>query len=186
MAEKKDPKEEIYTFLLQYRATPHTTTELSPAELLFGRKIQTKLPQLHSREETVQQKQARNTHDRKRLQQKHDFDKRHKAKSKAIVQGDQVLLKQQKTTTQPPYNPRPFIVTNIEGNRLTLKNGDTTRVRDKNKVKVLPQRSAITQKKTVGFAAAESNRESDIDIDMQKICSAPAPVIAAASPDTAQ
>ena len=47
-AENKDPKEELYTFLLQYRATPHSTTELSPAEMLFGRKINTKLPQVYS------------------------------------------------------------------------------------------------------------------------------------------
>ena len=30
---------------MMYRSTPHSTTEVSPAELLFGRKIRTKLPQ---------------------------------------------------------------------------------------------------------------------------------------------
>ena len=33
-------------FLMMYRSTPHSTTGVSPAELLFGRKIRTKLPQL--------------------------------------------------------------------------------------------------------------------------------------------
>ena len=96
--------------------------------------------------------------------------KKHKAKPKAIVQGDQVLLKQQKTTTQPLYNPQPFIVTNIEGNRLTLKNGETTRIRDKNKVKVIPQRSPIFSRRPPIPSAAP---ESDIDIDMRKIRSNP-------------
>ena len=33
-------------FLMMYRSTPHSITGVSPAELLFGRKIRTKLPQL--------------------------------------------------------------------------------------------------------------------------------------------
>ena len=160
-AENKDPKEELYTFLLQYRATPHSTTELSPAEMLFGRKINTKLPHVHSGEETKQQKQTRIIHDNKKIQQKHAFDKRHNAKLKSIVQGDQVLLKQRKSTTQPPYNPQPFVVTKVEGNRLTLKNGRTTRIRDKNKVKVIPQRSPIFHSKT---PVPTVSTKSDTDI----------------------
>ena len=38
-------KKELYTFLLNYRATPHSTTGYRPSELLFNRSIQTKLPQ---------------------------------------------------------------------------------------------------------------------------------------------
>ena len=33
-------------FLMMYRSTPHSTTGISHAELLFGRKIRTKLPHL--------------------------------------------------------------------------------------------------------------------------------------------
>ena len=44
--EKKNWKKEIYSFLLNYRATPHTTTAFPPSELLFNRKIRTKLPQV--------------------------------------------------------------------------------------------------------------------------------------------
>jgi len=44
-AEKKW-KKELNIYLAAYRALPHPTTGVSPAELLFGRKIRTKLPEL--------------------------------------------------------------------------------------------------------------------------------------------
>ena len=44
-AEGKQWKEEVRKYLIAYRSTPHTTTGVSPAELLFGRKIRIKLPE---------------------------------------------------------------------------------------------------------------------------------------------
>ena len=43
-AEGKDWKEELNKFLLAHRSTPHSTSGSSPAELLFKRKISTKMP----------------------------------------------------------------------------------------------------------------------------------------------
>lgn len=43
-AEGKPWKQCLYSFLRNYRATPHGTSEKSPPELLFGRKIITTLP----------------------------------------------------------------------------------------------------------------------------------------------
>jgi hypothetical protein len=37
---------ELFLFLQNYRATPHSTTGVSPAELLFGRKLTVKLPEV--------------------------------------------------------------------------------------------------------------------------------------------
>ena len=44
--EGKEWKKEVRKSLVAYRSTPHTTTSVSPAELLFGRKMRTKLPEL--------------------------------------------------------------------------------------------------------------------------------------------
>ena len=44
--EGKDWRKELYIFLLNYRATPHATTSVSPALLNLGREIHTKVPQL--------------------------------------------------------------------------------------------------------------------------------------------
>ena len=45
-AEGRDRRSQMDDFLMMYRSTPHSTTGVSPAELLFGRDIRTKLPQL--------------------------------------------------------------------------------------------------------------------------------------------
>ena len=52
-AEKKDWRRELLKFLTAYRSTPHTTTGVSPAKLLFGRETRTKLPSLGSRSSRV-------------------------------------------------------------------------------------------------------------------------------------
>jgi len=45
-AEGRDWKEAMLSYVVAYRATTHSTTGKSPAELLFGRKIRTKMPEL--------------------------------------------------------------------------------------------------------------------------------------------
>jgi hypothetical protein len=44
--ENKNWKQELFLFLQNYRATPHSTTGVSPAALLFGRKLTVKLPEV--------------------------------------------------------------------------------------------------------------------------------------------
>jgi predicted kinase len=39
-------KQQLYRFLRNYRATPHASTDKTPAELLFGRKMRIKLPEV--------------------------------------------------------------------------------------------------------------------------------------------
>ena len=46
--EGKNWRAELFHFLLNYRATPHTTTNVAPADLMFRRSIRTKLPQVRS------------------------------------------------------------------------------------------------------------------------------------------
>lgn len=41
-----DWKLELQTYLFEYRTTPHTVTGVAPAELMFNRKIKSKIPDL--------------------------------------------------------------------------------------------------------------------------------------------
>ena len=123
VAEGKNTRSELYNYLLQYRATPHTTTGKSPAEMIFNRKIQTKLPQLYITCEDEDRTATRRFHDQNRMKQKQYFEKRYKARPKTINIGDQVLLKQQKSMTRPPYDPNPYTVYKLHGNSVHVKRG---------------------------------------------------------------
>ena len=141
VAEGKDAKEELQKCLMQYRAAPHSTTGKSPAEMLFNRPLKTKLPRVFCTEETSEQKETRARHDEKKMKQKLYFDNKRKARPKTLKSGDQVLIEQKKSTTQPPFDPNPFTVSHTEGNRVFLNRSDgKQRVRDKNNVKKVKPR----------------------------------------------
>ena len=59
----KNWKHELYKFLREYRATPHTTTNVSPSEALNGRKLNTTLPKVspaQARQQTLQETRKTN------------------------------------------------------------------------------------------------------------------------------
>ena len=47
-------KQELYTFLRNYRATPHSTTDVPPpSDAMFQRSMKSKLPEVSSDKETA-------------------------------------------------------------------------------------------------------------------------------------
>ena len=52
-------KQELHRFLLQYRTPPHATTGVFPAELVFNRTVQGKLPVLQEKNVVNRQREAR-------------------------------------------------------------------------------------------------------------------------------
>ena len=134
---------ELHNYLLPCRATPHSTTECSPAEMLFNHRLQTKLPQIFNVKECDGDdlKDMRERHDEKRLQQKKYFDIHKRAKPKDIAVGDKVLIGQDKTTLKPPFDPSPYTLTEVNGNRLPVqRHHGSTRIRDKSHLKKLKDR----------------------------------------------
>jgi hypothetical protein len=54
--EGKPWKQQLYTFLRNYRATPHSTTDTPPFDAMFQRPMKTKLPEVPSNVETAELK----------------------------------------------------------------------------------------------------------------------------------
>ena len=111
-------------YLLAYRSTPHITTDQSPAELLFWRKLSTKLPEVADLEESedLGYQQARDRDAEKNQVGADHADKRHQAAGKCIQEGEFVLLERRKEKKlSPHYEKESYQVTARHGDQVQLK-----------------------------------------------------------------
>lgn len=107
-AEKKDWKKELNVYLAAYRALPHPTTGVSPAELLFGRKIRTKLPELS---DVHVEQEVRDRDNEQKSKSKIYADLRRGARYSEVLPGDQVLVQQEKKNKlSTRFSPTPYTV----------------------------------------------------------------------------
>ena len=102
---------DLYRFLLNYRATPHSTTGFPPATLLFNRTINTKLPQLTSQNRSKIHQQARLNDASQKQKMEENADTTRRARNTDIEEGDTVLLRQQKQNKlSTKFDKQPYIV----------------------------------------------------------------------------
>jgi len=121
-AESKDWKQALTTYLLAYRSLPHNTTGVSPGELLFGRKMRTKIPDIAERELHMNI-QVRDRDAEQKGKSKLYADERRGAKYSEVTVGDQVLLRQEKQNKlTTPFNPTPHTVVRKDGNSVVVQN----------------------------------------------------------------
>ena len=130
--EGKNPKQEIYKFLRQYRATPHTSTGRSPSSVLFNYGYRTRLPDI--KKPALDQDIRQKDEESKRKQKIYKDNKRTVQKHQMQL-GDTVLLLQKQTKSQPRYDPEPYTIINIQGTQTTAKREDKVRTRDAQKFK---------------------------------------------------
>ena len=122
--EKKNWKQEMNAFLRQYRATPHSTTDVSPSEALNGRKIQTLLPQLTEVNQSDIYNSIHEKDSEKKRKMKEYADQRRRSETSGIKVGDVVLIRQPKTNKlSTPFNPHPYKVVARKGSMVTAENG---------------------------------------------------------------
>ena len=124
-AEGKGRKEELNKFLLAYRTTPHSSTGATPAFLMFGRELKTKLPQLRPNKSFLDEG-MRDRDWNQELAGKMYGDKRRHAVDNPIVPGDKVLVKNSNSTGKltPYFETEPYTVQTKEGQELTLKSAE--------------------------------------------------------------
>ena len=118
-AEKKNWKKVLKTYLVAYRSLPHPTTGVSPAELLFGRKIRTRFPELN---DVHVEHEVRDKDSEQKSKGKAYADAKRNARYSEVVPGDQVLVQQErqdKLSTQ--FNPTPYTEVTKRGNSLVVQ-----------------------------------------------------------------
>ncbi|RNA09941.1 Transposon Tf2-9 poly, partial [Brachionus plicatilis] len=99
-------------FLKVYRETPHSTTKVAPATLLFGFAHTSGIPQIDTMSlEKLKElhEYARRNDEEAKKRMKKDLDLRMKAREPQIKVGARVLLKvERKVNSDPTWDPTPY------------------------------------------------------------------------------
>ena len=115
-------KSEVYNFLLNYRATPHTTTKVSPFELLMNRKPNTKVPQLATSPTTSIHQELCEADKQAKQKMKYYADRQRHTKPHDFVVGDIVLVKQTKSNKlTTPFHKDPYVITKVKGSMIIAR-----------------------------------------------------------------
>ena len=161
MAEGKDPRIEVQRRLLNYRNTPHPSTSVSPASLMFNRKIRTKIPAVIKPSQAEHHVKAREKDAQTRLVRKQNRDKRRRAKDIEYKLGDKVLMSQKKSTVKPPFDPKPYTVIKVKGNQVTGQRGMAVKIRNKAKFKLLKPRPERLKPRLTKHSEAKDESDDD-------------------------
>ena len=120
--ENKDWKRELFKFLMNYRVTPHSTTKIAPAELLFNRKVHVKLPQIPTPSDRHKDSLIRQRDEEAKAKMKNYADTKRRATELKIQVGDKVLLRQRKKNKfTSKFDPNPFDVIRVKGTMITVR-----------------------------------------------------------------
>lgn len=111
-------KQHMYKLLLDYRSTPHSTTGVAPATVLFGRSIGTRLPSIVR---PVNDSDMRQKDNEEKMKMKAYADNKQYVKESNVKIGDNVLVKNTGIMKKTPYNPHPLTVTAKKGSMITAE-----------------------------------------------------------------
>ena len=122
-------KQELYRFLRNYRATPHTSTGLPPATVLNGVPLKTKLPHVFN---TQDDKLLRQKDQSAKNSMKEHAEARRNTRRSDIKVGDKVLLKNVTQTGKlvPKFQQQPFEVIKRKGVMVTAQRGQEIKSRN--------------------------------------------------------
>lgn len=114
-AESRNWKQDIFQFLRNYRATPHSTTKVSPTEALFGRNIKVRLPE-NPKTTKFRKTEMRRRDENQKQKMKHYADKKNNAKHSSLRKGDRVIVQEKKhNKLSTPYEIEPLKVIGKKG-----------------------------------------------------------------------
>jgi transposase InsO family protein len=105
-------QQELQRFLLQYRQTPHCSTRVPPAKLLFNRTVRGQLPTLVKPTVANRHQEARKNEKRRQEYNERYTNSKSGVKKSEVKVGDSVLVRQgRKNKLTSHFNPTPYEVT---------------------------------------------------------------------------
>ena len=136
-------KQEMQSFLRNYRATCHCTTGVAPATALFGRELRIKLPSFENVKSNCFDKEQMLKHDIiQKEKMKMYADKNRNVKESDIAVGDKVLVQQRKSNVfSTPYSKQPLTVTHRNHSLITATNGEKNITRNSSHFKKFNEQS---------------------------------------------
>ena len=142
-------KQELYSSLRNYRATPHSTTGVPPATALFGRPLRTRLPEIPDSDDSAtpfDHEAMQKTDSQAKSKMKLYADATRNAATSPIKLGDAVLVANDaKGKLTPPFERRPLIIVEKKGSMLTAADHDKTVTRNSSHFKLLPEQDTSVE-----------------------------------------
>jgi hypothetical protein len=134
--EKQDWRKELCKFLLAYRSTPQISTGASPAKLMFGRELRTKLPELQTPKDLFHEP-YRDQDWEKKLTGKMYSDMQRNACEKDVKDGDKVLIKNHNPVGKlaPEFFPGYGMIKSRQGKEVIIEKDGVEFSRDSSFVK---------------------------------------------------
>ena len=115
--ERKDWHLEMYMFLRNYRATPHTSTKVPPATAMIGREINIGLPQTSNRKTTAIERRVKANNVAAKQSMKTYADEHRHTRHSNITVGDKVLIMEKKNGRKS-FSPKIYTVTRKTGSQI--------------------------------------------------------------------
>ena len=136
-------KSEMFTFLKAYRATPHSSTGVSPSMALNNRELNIGFPNVEppkKLEDIVRSKVIKNDKIVKNSMQKYADAKRNTGTDRSIDIGDSVLVRNtNKHKTDLPFHQERHTVVQKKGSMITATNGNSNVTRNSSHFLKLPE-----------------------------------------------
>jgi hypothetical protein len=147
-------QEAAQVFLRSYRATPHATTEVSPFEAMYNRKMSVGLPTRNEPCQVIDREMVE-TKQRKMVEKSGGKDHQ-------LNEGDTVLVKQKKRNKfTPRYDPVSYTVRDVKGSMVTARNDRKAITRDGSYFKRIPDSGTASEEEDT----AEEGEGRDIPSD---------------------
>ena len=117
----------VEEFLFQYRTTPHTVTVETPAKLLMGRELRSRIPKISRAPPESEQQWSESMREREAMQNlrsKENADKARGVHSSTIDEGDLVLLQTltPRSKIEPRFEIQPYKVIQRDGSAVLIEN----------------------------------------------------------------